>query len=843
MSHSAELLSLFSEVVEQLAQPAESVLCPDILCALAPKWPIDLLPQTITALRDLDLSVQAHARLLLSLSARPGPTAGAQIMRIEQSVRSELNLYLDDRESLAESGQSEALYAQSHDGADTAKRRSQLLSVIAPVLASLRIDPLQLPVPRYPLALGSVLRWRAAQLVDPSEQRLLYALLVAVLERSAVRTQGASRVVPVSDPNAGDGPDDGPEILVPAQLPSVPLSFDLDDVAPPDLASAQVISSGFSEPHHPSEPLPSDQPLLSGGSYLFWFQIGEPVAQSIEQQVMSLPAEYAQEGVILKVVLYSFPNELILDPAACIGVLRVTAKGKVTVVAQPLASLQTPMPQSVDRLFFPVSVPSSVTAGRMVSLRCNLYCNQVLLQSRLVSVEIADERRNSADSACRQPALRSLVDYSIADDVGNAASLAQIAPHTLSVLLNDNADGSHSFRFFGQDERVDVRHEAMLDDDTLRAHVRRARGALRKAAWGDEEAWKGMSGGQSYRYAESSFGKLSAQLCDDLIPLAVSGSRFYVGIIRSLAGGVKESYKLQSLMRTPGYVQIANKVTARHMVPAALLYDHPLDDGQPASAYRICPTFRAALEAGTPLEACACFCGSCPSYDQDTVICPSGFWGFRHFLGMPLTGPGREGPQPQIRYQNAPQLGVGVSLTLREFAQHEKALRALRSDLIWQCADSAAGIFSLMQKGQSHVVYFYCHGGVVRDMPYLEVGKSDVITPSSLYRKHILWEDPRPLVFLNGCHTTALDPEQVMDLVTEFIEIGQASGVIGTEITIFEPLARVFAEECLGRFFAGQPIGQAIRGARLRLLQSGNPLGLAYDPFVLATVCLSKASS
>lgn len=839
MSHSAELLSLFSEVVEHLAQPADSLLCPDVLCALAPKWPVELLPQTIAALRDLGLSAEVHVQLLQSLSVRMDKESAAKMLRIEQSVRPALTEHLDETASHAGAAIADIQRAQRSEGTDSAQRRKLLLSAIAPILTSLHIDPATLTVPRYPLVSGSVLRWRIAQLASPSELRLLFSLVVALLERSALHTQGTGRSAPISDPNAGEGPDEPTEINIPT-YPTVPLSFDQDDELPPDSDSAQVISCGFSAPHSPCDPLPSNRGLLSGDSYLFWFQIGNPVTQSIEQQVSSLPKEYVEQGAVLKVVLFSFPNELIVDPATSVGILRVSASGKTVVVQQPMSFEQRSFAQSVDRLFFPVSVPTSARPGQVLALRCNLYCNQVLLQSRLISVDIV---RDQEGSVFPQPALRSVLDYSIADEIGSASALGRITPHKLSVLLNDNADGSHSFRFFGSEQSVDVRHDALLDDDTLRAHIRRARGALRKAAWGDEEPWKGASGGQSYRYAESSLGKLSAQLCEDLIPLAVSGSRFYVGIIRSLTGGVKESYKLQSLMRTPGFVQIASKVNARHMVPAALLYDHPLDDGQPASAYRICLTFRAALERGMPLEACDCFSGNCPSYDQDTVICPSGFWGFRHFLGMPLTGPNRVEPQPQIRYQHAPQLGVGISLNLREFAQHEKVLRSLRKDLIWQCADSAAGIFSLMQKGQSHVVYFYCHGGVVRDMPYLEVGKSDVITPSSLYRKHILWEDPRPLVFLNGCHTTALDPEQVMDLVTEFIEIGQASGVIGTEITIFEPLARAFAEECLGRFFAGQPIGQAIRGARLQLLQRGNPLGLAYDPFVLATVCLSPASS
>ena len=51
----------------------------------------------------------------------------------------------------------------------------------------------------------------------------------------------------------------------------------------------------------------------------------------------------------------------------------------------------------------------------------------------------------------------------------------------------------------------------------------------------------------------------------------------------------------------------------------------------------------------------------------------------------------------------------------------------------------------------------------------------------------------------------------------------------------------MFAEECLRRFLDGEPIGEAIRAARLALLAAGNPLGLAYIPFVTASLRLRRS--
>ena len=83
-----------------------------------------------------------------------------------------------------------------------------------------------------------------------------------------------------------------------------------------------------------------------------------------------------------------------------------------------------------------------------------------------------------------------------------------------------------------------------------------------------------------------------------------------------------------------------------------------------------------------------------------------------------------------------------------------------------------------------------------------------------------------------------MEPLQALEFISPLITYAHGAGVIGTEITIFEELATIFAEECLGRFLQGEAIGAALRRARLRLLQEGNPLGLVYIPFVIATLAL-----
>lgn len=220
------------------------------------------------------------------------------------------------------------------------------------------------------------------------------------------------------------------------------------------------------------------------------------------------------------------------------------------------------------------------------------------------------------------------------------------------------------------------------------------------------------------------------------------------------------------------------------------------------------------------------------------VICPSGFWGFRHSLGMPLSEENKSDVCPQILVEDKLNMAVGVATNLKFLKTHvtevEADARKLKSGLIWKYADTRDKVFDIL-KESPHLVYFYCHGGLSRDsLPFLQVGASDLIFPSTLSTKDVFWNQPRPLVFINGCHTTAVDPLKALQFIGPLMTDSGSAGVIGTEITIFEELATEFARECLARFCANEPIGNAIRSARLKLLADGNPLGLVYIPFVMA---------
>jgi hypothetical protein len=293
-------------------------------------------------------------------------------------------------------------------------------------------------------------------------------------------------------------------------------------------------------------------------------------------------------------------------------------------------------------------------------------------------------------------------------------------------------------------------------------------------------------------------------------------------------------------MRSPGEVQLATKVSARWLVPIAMFYDYPLDTGLTNAEFKLCQTYATAVRQNTPLQDTPCFQGNCPHYGEDDVICPSGFWGFRHALGIPPSVQGAPDAPLTLSAPDGIKLAVAVCTDPNFHGRqaHEKALRTLlpAGQMHWLYADERAETLELMQKEEPHLLYFFCHGRVASDTPSLIVGPPTArgISRDNLRNASIRWRTTRPLIFLNGCHTTALAPELALDLVSGFIGTSYAAGVIGTEITTFVPLARTFAESCLQQFLVHKrPIGEAIRHARLTLLQRANPLGLIYVPYVL----------
>ena len=596
-----------------------------------------------------------------------------------------------------------------------------------------------------------------------------------------------------------------------------------------DKPPRRYVNTGFAGQTTPTELIDSfNTPLPAAQPHYFWLEIGKLMKEGLAQEEVVFPSDKLPPEARLTIALFTFAGEIELAGAE-VGEVQLVPNGGVLVTQRADEPAGVPEEILKRRLYFAVRLMAGEMYGR---LRCNIYYKNTLVQSHLIVA-----RASAAPAQQDYRTMWHTSDYTLSKSL-DTEKLAAMGENILSIMVNDNdhGQGSHGFYFMGSEkDNEPFKHDTDLGEGEIAQLLGWTRGALRQAAWGDDQPYDSS---KEYQYG----GPLNLdKLQSDLITMAINGFRAYAGLSGRLAGSTPASYKLQDMMVKPGQVQIATQKFAQLVVPAAMIYDYPLLEGNATGDYSLCPQFSEDLDGDKLLEECACFQGDCPSRDQELVVCPSGFWGFRHYLGLPVSiGSAPDAPLT-ISGGAQPKMAMSVWRDFQERPSHEQRLQQM--GVGWEYADSRDAALDLLKDTKSQVVYFYCHGGLSdKDMPYLRLGGEGDgwFTRGNLVARRIYWEEIRPLVFINGCYTTQLTPERALDFVTGFVESSGAAGVIGTEITIFEHLAVQFAEECLRRFLIEkQTLGEAVRGARLHLLKKGNPLGLVYIPYALPALKLA----
>src|SRR5262249_4667080 len=190
---------------------------------------------------------------------------------------------------------------------------------------------------------------------------------------------------------------------------------------------------------------------------------------------------------------------------------------------------------------------------------------------------------------------------------------------------------------------------------------------------------------------------------------------------------------------------------------------------------------------------------------DENVLCPFGFLGFRYAIEQ-LSSTDRIEP-PIVC---SPRCDFAVAETQYDLPDpkaleaHIDELRALGNGanppaILTEAKDRLA-VKELLGRDLS-LVYFFCHGNRARaggPDTYLAVGNDEVIKPEDLggwfntwmtRRNRYVWDDVRPLVFINACHSVAVEPETLVTYLDVLFDRGHAAGVIGTEVRVEQALA------------------------------------------------------
>jgi hypothetical protein len=312
----------------------------------------------------------------------------------------------------------------------------------------------------------------------------------------------------------------------------------------------------------------------------------------------------------------------------------------------------------------------------------------------------------------------------------------------------------------------------------------------------------------------------------------VGRSLYRILLPESQRGSLQDKGERLKAALQPGAVIQINPIVGKVTIPWTLLYERPvrLIPGQ----MRVCEKF---VDAGPD-------CPNCESLQDPTVTCPYAFWGYRYAIEQLPGWVGTELPQPlvlvrQISNGRPLLLNLNVWQGFKLWGEHKKKL------------DSAGQVTTLLAKQlnelvtawEQHgteldIVYFYTHGGIDNQQPYLEVSDGKIMS-NFLESCQLNWPH-HPLVFLNGCSTGDYGPESFVSLVDDFRTAG-ASGVIGTECAIPELIAEGYATALFPRLFRGERVGQAMLEVRLEfLLNMRNPLGLVYSLYASNEISLAN---
>lgn len=497
-------------------------------------------------------------------------------------------------------------------------------------------------------------------------------------------------------------------------------------------------------------------------------------------------------------------------------------------------------------LYVPVTSPG--TPGE-ATLRIGFYYENNLLQCQLFTAQVGVEVPG-------KPGYEAEVDYTL---TGTLTNVGRLPARTLNIFTNENADGSHRVILVGKEH---VRHRSLSE-----VQVRELLEEARKELHGTHRelirpAKINKNTGEVILKAEYKLllktigGVTNAKNRNDFIAdlekLARLGSLLWV----TLFHGEGDSRRvLRDILKEQATIQVgrAKNNGSPLFFPWGLIYDIHLDLLAPTQWHpcKLLEDWRPGKPLADPGVT------RCPHDDgknhRKNVICPFGFWGFKHILEQPPSMPeGRDLPLEITLSDGQPEVAVGFSRDLYKPEVHIAELtKQLSKKARVLAKDSKDDILEMLGKTDLEFVYFFCHGrreklsGTELWLPYLEVGDNEPITPADLMSwqddlpaDH--WQKTSPLVFINGCHTAELTPDALADFVSGFVD-ANAGGVIGTEVTVSQDLA----SEAALLFFSyllenGGTVGQAIRQMRFDFLSRGNLMGLAYTPYCSASLHLKK---
>ncbi|MEI9994286.1 MAG: CHAT domain-containing protein [Rhizomicrobium sp.] len=288
-------------------------------------------------------------------------------------------------------------------------------------------------------------------------------------------------------------------------------------------------------------------------------------------------------------------------------------------------------------------------------------------------------------------------------------------------------------------------------------------------------------------------------------------------------------------------IQVARPDTSSFVLPWDLIYEIPLTSGVEPALCEMVATWdgKRDLFDGMPRQ--------CPHGPHlRDVLCPFGFWGFRYTVEQLSR---TDAIAKEIVAAPDSRWVVGetqIGIDLKALDAHIAKLRALLAGALPKATLSEGRSRQTLEDllgSNLPFVYFFCHGNkrnIADPNLWLAVGKDEPITAGDVVGwpriwygklKKLFWDEVRPLIFVNACQSLAIESTTLVSYLDAFLGSGNASGVIGTEIKVSQPLAMDVGQRFFESWVRGETVEAALRAIRMDYLRQGNMFGLVYTPY------------
>lgn len=482
-------------------------------------------------------------------------------------------------------------------------------------------------------------------------------------------------------------------------------------------------------------------------------------------------------------------------------------------------------------LYFSMSAPIQSV---MAFVRVSFYYQNNLLRSYFLESEIGGK------TSLRQ---RDEPDYNLS---GTMTNLLQYNPRLLSIFSNEASDQSHT---------LTLRAENASGDNKISTAFRLEPGKIQDALLNIRK--------ELFTRAPKSKKLSKKQLKDDLMALAPLGWQFYSALLTSEVGEVSLRKNLQKClsMDTGGkipVIHVARSEASTFLFTWGLAYDIAHDSNDPQSIH-FCPVVEEWNETAPLVPANTWSCPKASSHRLNT-LCPFGFWGFRYAIEQPASVSQNENSTSYIQAvdTNGTSIEMVAGLTqsldrgdIKNLNEHINYLASNLQKVTLTSYKTRAELKDGLADPNLHLLYFYCHGEYDASTPHkdtiLSVGKNELLTGDNFIGWLQAWDDAglhvwdeiRPLVFINACHSVEIKPETIVPLLVAFVKMAHAAGVIGTEVRIGTGFAIEFAQGFFDAFVnQGASVKEAMHNVKLDFLNNGNLFGLVYTPYCSADLHL-----